>query len=200
MRWLALTLCCLGCAPSASPPITSPRETASTGGTAQTVGAPATDPAAEPLAVPEATRRYDSLRDVDWQNFTYIPGLATLRDGYSEYREYSEEFGGLHDTTIWKLVTVALGDWGRNGTDEAIVLVSEIYSPPNGPGSERTRVFVYQLIDGEVSALGDSFEVGVAESAAIYEDRVSLFVDGRCAMYQLSGQTWSETSEDCPGN
>ncbi|MGE0322978.1 MAG: hypothetical protein AB7K71_21830 [Polyangiaceae bacterium] len=201
MRWAVLLLCTASC--SHSPPTAAP---ASTTTAAPHASAPASDteaPAPRRVSGPEGAqdgeRRYASLKDVDWRNYSFIPGLCTLRDGYSEYREYSE-LGSPHDTTIWKFVTAAFGDWSATGTQAAVVLVSEEYSPPSGPGSARTRVFVYQLVDGEVRALGDSFEVGVAESAAIYKDRTSLFVDGRCAMYQLEGENWSETTEACPRN
>ncbi|MCA9645373.1 MAG: hypothetical protein KC492_31995, partial [Myxococcales bacterium] len=147
MRWAVIALGIASC--SHPPPTAAPiaPESPPPSAAVAEADAPAPARASEPGGSAEdEERRYLSLEDVDWKNYTYIPGLCTLRDGYSEYREYSEDFGGLHDTTIWKFVSAATGS-SATGTQVAIVLVSEEYSPPNGPGSKRTRVFVYQLID-----------------------------------------------------
>lgn len=109
---------------------------------------------AEATGAAKAT--YTSLREVDWCNREYVPGFATLRKGRAEIHEY-EELGGLHDTDIFRLGSVAYGDLDGDGVEEAVVVLDqESYAAKAGQHLE-ARVFVFALRGGKV--------VGVAQAS-----------------------------------
>lgn len=130
------------------------------------------------------------LRRVDWKNREYLAGFGALRDGHAELREYSDEVGGLHDTTTWDLLSVTFGDLTEDGRPEALVLVREQYDAPNGRSSSRINVYVFRLVGGEVEQLGDSLSVAEATRGDLLRGRLTLEEPGGCRAYELQGRAW----------
>jgi len=127
-----------------------------------------------------------------------VVGLVYLKDGHGDLHEYSEELGGMHDTTLWDLVSVAFGDWDGDGQDEAIVLIRETYSAPEGPGSVRVIAYVYRELNAEVVQIGDALRLAQVKSAAIQRGYLTLSGPEGCAVYRLKAEDWVRQTEACP--
>lgn len=91
------------------------------------------------VSTPATTER-PAEETVDWANLDY-DGIVSLRDGRGGMREYGED--GLHDSTEWQLLDVVTADLDRDGHAEALVSIAERYAPPEGNGSERTLLYVF---------------------------------------------------------
>jgi hypothetical protein len=158
-RWTALVFL-LGCQRGKQPlpePVDVPRAAASSEGRA------AADAGADTDAAPRAAAL--SLRAFDWRNHAYAAAIGlTLRDGRAELREYSEP--GLHDTTVWQLVSVRHADLDGDSKEEAIVHISETWHGTRGESRSSARLYVYGLDAAAPRQLG---EVNVPAGDAIVE-------------------------------
>lgn len=100
--------------------------------------------------------KLSSLRQVDWENREYIPGVLKLKDGSSEIHEYAE-LGAVHDTHIFKLVKISFGDLTGDKQEEAVVAVNEdAYTASNSWTSG--WLFVYVLKDSKIVQLASAVE------------------------------------------
>ncbi len=115
---------------------------------------------------------YASLRAVDWCNRDYLPGIAHLRNGRAEIHEYPA-LGGPHDTDIFLLGSVAVGDLDGDGVEEAAVVLDHQSYGAHGGGHHQSDVFVYALRSGKVVQL-DSRYVHYASVARIDARRLML--------------------------
>jgi hypothetical protein len=104
---------------------------------------------------PKPPAKYASLRDVDWCNRTEIPGVSTLVKGVAELHEYAA-LGGLHDTDIFRLGSVAFGDLDADGVEEAAVVIDHASHRPGGGQWSEATVYVFALRRGAVVRLADS--------------------------------------------
>lgn len=132
---------------------------------------------------------------MDWANREYVPGLAALKNGSGELREY-EDIGGLHDSTIWKLVAVAYGDYDGDGTEEAAVLLSEKWYGPRGGHREQTELYVYELVAGKPAQLGRTATVSGSE-VSVEQGRVVVRGGDECREWRLQGRDWKPAEKGC---
>lgn len=120
-------------------------------------------PAPPPAPPPEAARLDDPpapFAGVDWKNREYVSNLVQLVDGHGEMHEYSAEYGGMHDTTLWRLEHVAYGDVAGDPAPEAIVLISEQWYAPGGAHSPRGWLFVYTMSAGALEQVASTPAAG----------------------------------------
>ncbi len=99
-----------------------------------------------------------SIRDADFCNFEYIPGLVSVFGGLGEMHEYMQ-MGAPHDTTLHKLTSVVYGDVNGDGREDAVVgLEEENYSGSGGSGWGGTRTFLVSVKNGatHIAASGDA--------------------------------------------
>ena len=129
-----------------------------------------------------------SLRDVDWKNIDMVPGLDHLRDGFGELREYSDEPGGLHDTTSWRFVSVSFGDFDNDGSDEAALLVEESYSPPNGAGSSTHKLYLFTEKNGKRTRLGSIYEAESIKGVVIADGALQVHTPEGCVVLELDDE------------
>lgn len=101
------------------------------------------------------TAKVQSLRDVDWCNFDY-DGWVSLRGGSNEIHEYME-MGGMHDTIVHQLVSVAYGDLDGDSREEAVVLIREEAWYTNGSGSSGASMFLFELDRGRPKLFAREF-------------------------------------------
>jgi hypothetical protein len=126
---------------------------ASPGGAPTPDGAPSPNGAPASSGAPTPTAPPRTLRDVDWRNRSYLPGIIELHDGRAELREYNED--GLHDTDIFKLDGVLYGDLDGDGAEDALVVINGLHYPAHSYATPRQsgRAFLFTLHEGSAHSL-----------------------------------------------
>ena len=171
----------LGCAapprPRASPPATP---------APGPPGAPAPAPASAPS--PPAAR---DLASVQWGEHSYqIDGQRyQLRRGSWEMHEYMEEWGGAHDTEVYRFESVTSGDLDGDGGAEAVVLLWHMYWGPGSAQQESLYLVTFGWKDGapvqlDVTGAGNvrinAVEIGTGgELRVVHERAVPPFMTSR---------------------
>ncbi|MCC6997043.1 MAG: hypothetical protein IT370_20690 [Deltaproteobacteria bacterium] len=117
---------------------------------------PAPAPAPTPVAPsPAPAPPPTDLASVNWREHTYvIDGQRyQLRRGEWEMHEYLEDWGGAHDTELYRFESVTLADLDGDGADEAVVLLWHMYAGPGGPHSESVYLVSFGWRDGAPAQL-----------------------------------------------
>lgn len=152
-------------------------------------------PPREPLAGARCAEPRDaglpaSLREVDWCNFEYRPGLVGLRRGRGEVHEYAE-LGGVHDTDLFQLGSVSYADLTGDGVEEALVVIDEQHFV--GARQDHwsgTQLFVFEWRQGAPARVADA-SLSPAERVVVDGKVIvvtSRTADGSCDQrYELSG-------------